>query len=444
MTSNINLFWFRRDLRLDDNTGLYQALRAGLPVLPLFIFDRNILDELDDPADRRVVFIYETVDKIRQELEEMGAALLVVYGRPEDVFTELLKTYPVNAVYTNRDYEPYARERDDRIASVLAGQKVGFLDFKDQVIFEREEISKDDHTAYSVFTPYARRWKKEVSSAHFAPAPSRAALHRLLQQPPSPMPSLHEMGFSGTGEQFPARTIALPVIRRYEGTRNYPAIAGTTRLGVHLRYGTLSIRKLVSIAFEQHETFLNELIWREFFMQMLWRQPRLVTESCRPEYDEIAWRNNEGEFERWCNGTTGFPIVDGGMRELNETGFMHNRVRMITASFLVKHLLIDWRWGEAYFARKLLDYELASNIGNWQWVAGCGCDAAPYFRLFNPDMQAKKFDPEEAYIARWVPEYKTTAYPEPMVEHSFARERCLRMYKEALTRSRQKDQHRRG
>ncbi|HVZ57078.1 MAG TPA: deoxyribodipyrimidine photo-lyase [Chitinophagaceae bacterium] len=433
MKEPVHLFWFRRDLRLQDNAGLYHALRAGLPVVPLFLFDRAILDELPDRDDARVTFIHRAVEALQAELvKRAGSSLVVRHGFPEQVFRDLLEEYDVRGVYTNDDYEPYARQRDRAIADLLQERGIGFHACKDQVLFEKDEIIKDDGRPYTIFTPYSRRWKSVLNDFYQASYPSESYLTRLLRQPPLSMPSLEEMGFLASSRTFPPRTWSPETILRYGASRDYPAHDGTTRLSVHLRFGTLSIRQLVREAGSLSGTFLNELIWRDFYHMILWHFPRVVSQSFKPEYDRIRWRNNEQEFQAWCEGATGYPIVDAGMRQLNQTGYMHNRVRMVVASFLTKHLLVDWRWGEAYFARKLLDFDLAANNGGWQWAAGSGCDAAPYFRVFNPYLQTRKFDPDLAYIRRWVPELEELTYPRPIVEHEAARRRCLEVYGAAL------------
>lgn len=432
MQPQVVLFWFRRDLRLHDNAGLFKALSSGLPVVPLFIFDSEILSALEDKRDKRVSFIYDALVQIQKKLAPLNSGLDVRYGTPLSVFATLLNTYRVQAVYANGDYEPYANKRDEAVRKLLAANGIAFYTEKDQVIFEKAEVTKDDGGGYAVFTPFAKKWKSKLANESVRPFASEKLLEKFYQQPLPPFPSLAQMGFVLDKSVSSLPSVDVAVIRQYHQTRNTPSVQGTTRLGVHLRFGTGSVRKLVSKALELNETFLGELIWREFFMQTLWHQPRLVNEACKREYDNIPWRNNEAEFERWCHGQTGYPVVDAGMRELNQTGFMHNRVRMIAASFLVKDLLIDWRWGEAYFARKLLDYELSSNNGNWQWVAGCGCDAAPYFRVFNPGLQAKKFDPKGLYLRQWIPELGTGNYPRPMVDHEGAKQRCLTAYKTAL------------
>jgi deoxyribodipyrimidine photo-lyase len=425
--SDTVIFWFRRDLRLDDNAGLYFALKENKIVLPVFILDSVILEALEDKADRRVEFLLQSLLLLKRTLEERSSSLLIVYSEPTDFFTHVRP----KAVYTNHDYEPYARHRDDEVQAILTNNGVAFKTFKDQVIFDKNEIVKDDGKPYTIFTPYSKKWKARLNDSYTKSFPTVRYLNNLKQTSPLPFPGLTEIGFRYTGTEFPERRIRLNVINKYHSLRDYPALKGTSRLSVHLRFGTVSIRKLARLAAEQNETWLNELIWRDFYQMILWHFPA-VQKAFKPAYDRIKWRNNETEFSAWCEGMTGYPIVDAGMRELNETGFMHNRVRMITASFLCKHLLIDWRWGEAYFANKLLDFDLAANNGGWQWAAGSGCDAAPYFRVFNPELQANKFDPELKYVTKWIPELNTADYPQPIVEHKFARERALGTYKQAL------------
>lgn len=432
----INICWFRRDLRLYDNAALYHALKSGLPVLPVFIFDTNILDELDQKADRRVEFIHDALSGMQEQLTATGASLEVYYGTPIHVFTQLLKKYHVQQVFTNTDYEPYATERDTAIASLLQKQGASLHTYKDQVIFDKDEIVKDDGKPYTVFTPYSRKWKATLNDFYLQAYPTEKYSPHFFRQPPVAIPSLHSMGFTAVEKPFPSPQPDTALIEKYNVQRDYPALHGTSRLGVHLRFGTISIRQLAATARGLNETYLNELIWRDFYQTILWHFPQVGRgKAFKPEYDFIKWRNNEKEFEAWCAGLTGYPIVDAGMRELNETGFMHNRVRMITASFLAKHLLIDWRWGEAYFAGKLLDYDLAANNGGWQWAAGSGCDAAPYFRIFSPSRQTANFDGELKYIRQWVPELDDLTYPLPIVDHDFARRRCLEVYGKALKES---------
>ncbi len=432
MANPISIFWLRRDLRLHDNAGLFQALQSPWPVLPIFIFDTDILDSLEDKKDRRVEFIYDALKKMQDQLSGIGSSLDIRYGRPEKIVEQLINDYEVKAVFTNHDYEPYAIKRDEQIKALIHSKDIPFHSFKDQVIFEKKEVVKDDCTPYTVFTPYSRKWKSNLKAGSYEPYKTEDYFDRFCKQPSRPIPELSKMGFERSRQEFPSDTWQADLILKYKEQRNIPSIRGTSRLSVHLRFGTISIRELAKEAGKLNETFLNELIWREFYQMILWHFPQVIHRSFKPAYDQIQWRNNEREFEAWCEGKTGYPIVDAGMRELNETGFMHNRVRMIVASFLTKHLLIDWRWGEAYFAKKLLDFDLSANNGGWQWAAGSGCDAAPYFRVFNPYLQTEKFDPQFNYIQRWVPEWKELTYPAPIIEHDVARKRCLEVYGQAL------------
>lgn len=435
LTANddVAVFWFRRDLRLHDNHGLYQALEQSERVLPIFIFDRNILDPLRDQKDRRVAFIHRHLAGMHGWLARKDSGLWSFYGTPEEGFQALLKQFNVSAVFTNHDYEPYARERDANIAKLLDGKGIPFHSFKDHVIFEKDEILTNQGDPYKVYTPYRKKWVAELSDEHLVSYSIDDVDQHFVTWSAAPLVPLAEMGFKDAGIDYPDKEPDTAIVENYDQTRDIPADEhGTTRLGIHLRFGTVSIREMVRKAKSLNKTWLHELIWREFFIQVLWHFPQVVDTSFRPEYDRIPWRRSKNDYERWCKGKTGYPIVDAGMRELNETGHMHNRVRMIVASFLCKHLLIDWRWGERYFAEKLLDYELASNNGNWQWAAGTGCDAAPYFRVFNPWTQTEKFDKDMTYIKRWVPEVTSTDYPKPMVDHSAARKRALETYKAAL------------
>ena len=427
----MNVFWFRRDLRIDDNKGFLEALTSGKEVLPIFIFDQSILDQLEK-EDARVSFIHELIDKIDIELQKVGRNLAVFNGNPIEIFEQLVKENKIENIFTNHDYEPYARKRDETISAFLATKNIGFKTFKDQVIFEKSEVVKDDQTPYVVFTPYSKKWKENFKKTPLTHFESEKFLDKVVYHS-YPFLSLNDIGFEQSKIKVAHFNTSDKLIQNYEDTRNFPALEGTSMLGTHLRFGSVSIRKMVAKAIQEtNETFWNELIWREFFMQILWHFPYSKDRSFRPKYDAIKWNNNEAEFKKWCEGKTGYPFVDAGMRELNATGHMHNRVRMIVASFLCKHLLIDWRWGETYFATKLLDYEQSSNVGNWQWAAGCGVDAAPYFRIFNPTEQIKKFDKDLIYIKKWIPELQEFSYPEPIVDHKFARERCLRVYKEAV------------
>lgn len=435
MSSKVSIFWFRRDLRLDDNVGFLEALKGEHPVLPLFIFDKKILDKLPE-NDARVSFIFETLQNMRKELQENNSSSLAMfYGNPETIFKQLVSQYSITAVYTNHDYEPYAKKRDAAIRSLLEKENIEFLTFKDQVIFEKSDIVKDDGKPYVVYTPFKNKWKSVFNAEkdleiHY----TSQHIDNVVQNSRLPNLSLSDMGFTKSEIEVPKYTVTPTLINNYEATRNFPAKEnGTSRLGPHLRFGTISVRKMMKKAIaEENEVFWSELIWREFFMQILWHFPHTTKESFRPKYDRIEWRNNEEEFKKWTKGETGYPLVDAGMRELNTTGYMHNRVRMLVASFLCKHLLIDWRWGEAYFAEKLLDYDLSANVGNWQWAAGSGVDAAPYFRIFNPTTQIEKFDKQKEYINTWIPDLQELTYPSPMVDHKMARERCLKTYKEAV------------
>ncbi len=434
MKPRIRVMWFRRDLRLSDNAALYYALRSGTPVLPVFIFDRNILDKLEDKHDRRVEFIHAAITEMQEQLLKMGTSMEVYYGYPEEVYIKIQKKYDIEAVFTNHDYEPYAQERDAAIAAILQAQGTAFKTYKDQVIFEKSEVVKDDHKPYTVFSPYARKWRAKLSDFYLKAYPTEKYFTNFYKQSPVTVPSLESMGFHAVDLPFPSKALEEAIIRHYGENRNFPALEkGTSKMGVHLRFGTVSIRYLARKAMEWNDVYLNELIWRDFYHAILWHFPQVGKgASFKPEYDKIEWRNNEAEFEHWCKGTTGYPIVDAGMRELNTTGYMHNRVRMIVASFLTKHLLIDWRWGEAYFAQKLLDFDLAANNGGWQWASSSGCDAAPYFRVFNPTLQTEKFDKDLRYIRKWVPELNEFNYPKPIVQHELARKRVLDTYAKAL------------
>ena len=428
-----SIFWFRRDLRLEDNHGLFEVLKNYKNVLPIFIFDPEILDKLPKD-DARVNFIYEQLKDLNDSLDT-NQKINTYYDRPEQVFNQLVSKFPIEAVYTNHDYEPYAIVRDKAVSDLLNLKSIAYKSFKDQVVFERNEVTKDDGLPYKVYTPYSKKWLSAFNEKCIDAYPSENLLNHLSKMDCNRWVSLEAMGFSSSKLKIAPFKMDTQLIHLYEEKRNTPSVAGTSRLGPHLRFGTVSIRKVVKKALKSSNiTFLKELIWREFFMQILWHFPHTVTKSFKPQYEAIQWRNNKEEFEKWCQGETGYPLVDAGMRELNQTGFMHNRVRMLVGSFLCKHLLIDWRWGEAYFAQKLHDFELSSNVSNWQWVAGCGVDAAPYFRIFNPTTQITKFDKDHHYIKKWVPEYQEINYAKPIVDHKFARERCLEAYKSALNR----------
>lgn len=427
----MTIFWFRRDLRLQDNVGLFHALYENNSILPIFIFDPVILSQLPR-NDSRVTFIYNQLKNIQSQLNQVGKSLAIFFDDPKTVFEKLITENKITSVYTNHDYEPYARKRDKNIYQILKANDISFKTLKDQVIFEKNEIVKDDNSPYVVYTPFSKKWKQKLSTTTLLYYNSEDFLDKIVSHSYS-FPSLETIGFEKSALKISKFDISEKLIENYENTRNFPSLNGTSMLGVYLRFGTISVREMVKKAqLSKNETFLNELIWREFFMQILWHFPHTINQSFKPKYDAIIWDNNEILFQKWCEGKTGYPFVDAGMRELNATGHMHNRVRMIVASFLCKHLLIDWRWGETYFSTKLLDYEQASNVGNWQWAAGSGVDAAPYFRIFNPTEQIKKFDKDLKYIKKWVPELETSNYPKPIVDHKEAREKCLKRYKEAL------------
>ena len=431
MKTKLNLFWFRRDLRLIDNHGLYEALQSELPVLPIFIFDTNILDKLENKEDKRVDFIFQALEKLNEYLEKQGKSIQIFYGKPLEIYQKLTEKYNIESVFCNEDYEPYAIKRDQEIKDFLASKNINFYQFKDQVIFQKDEITKADGKPYTVYTPYSKQWLLKFNDQNLEFFASEKKLENLLNIEKQNI-TLENIGFKKTNYLFENPKINLEILEKYQETRDFPTLE-TSQISVHLRFGTFSIRKLVKLASELNDnTYLKELIWREFFMQILWHFPKVIHHSFKEKYDKISWENNEELFQKWCEGTTGYPIVDAGMRELNETGLMHNRVRMVCASFLTKHLITDWRIGEAYFAEKLMDYDLSANNGNWQWSAGSGCDAAPYFRVFNPEEQQKKFDPKFIYIKKWVKEFGTSAYPKPIIEHKFARERALKRYKEGL------------
>jgi len=436
----MNIFWFRRDLRLNDNAGLYHALKNNKDVQCVFIFDTNILNRLANKTDARVTFIYDTIVSLKEELNKLGSDLSIYYGDPIKIWDSILSQNKVDNIYTNNDYESYALDRDEAVKVLADKHNVGFKSFKDHVIFERKEVTKDDGLPYTVFTPYKRKWLAKLVSK------SKSGLSYYFKQYPNykyfsnlkkfsedfPLLTLEFMGFTRSEFEFPKTIVPQKTIKSYGEKRDYPSINGTSKLGIHFRFGTISIREKARKAQQLSDVYLSELIWRDFYSQILVNFPHVEKSAFREKYERVEWRHDDVEFKAWCNGQTGYPLVDAGMRELNKTGFMHNRVRMVAASFLTKHLLMDWRLGEAYFAEKLLDFDLASNNGGWQWAAGCGTDAAPYFRIFNPESQQKKFDKEYKYIKKWIPEWGSNAYAKPIVDHKFARERCLKAYKEAL------------
>lgn len=424
----IAFFWFRRDLRLEDNVGLFFALESKYPVIPLFIFDEDILDSLPK-NDARVGFILDSLATINEKLQEIGSSLLVKKGKTQEVWQQLIQEFDVKEVFFNKDYEPYAIKRDLVISEFLTANAISCFSFKDQVIFEEKEITKADGLPYTVYTPYKNKWLEKYKTMAPIREYDTSVNFSNFFHSNFKFPNLQQIGF----EESTIKVIPhnLKKVANYHETRDFPALDSTTHLSPHLRFGTVSIRKLVNWAANKNQVFLSELIWREFFMQILFSFPKVVTQNFKAAYDGIQWRNDPEDFKRWCSGTTGYPMVDAGMRELNETGFMHNRVRMVVASFLCKHLLINWQWGEAYFAEKLLDFELSANVGNWQWAAGTGCDAAPYFRVFNPEIQLQKFDEKGIYIRKWIPEFDL-GYGQPMVEHAFARDRAIATYKAGI------------
>jgi len=429
---NLAIHRFKRDLRLADNAALYYALKSGIPVQPIFIFDTEILNKLEDKSDARVTFIHQELSRLKQELQALGSDLLVYYGNPVELWPSILEELQPSAVYTNRDYEPYAKKRDTEVSTILLKHPISFNTYKDHVLFEMDEVLKDDDTPYVVFTPYSRKWKATLTPYQLKPYPTEKYFNSFNHRAPTPLITLEEMGFKKSKIAFPPKTTTLSVIKNYEANRDFPAIAGTSRLSLHLRFGTVSIRDKAAKGKKTSEKWLNELIWRDFYVHILHHFPHTVEGSFKPQYDQIRWSTNEEHFKAWCEGMTGYGLVDAGMRELNATGFMHNRVRMVVASFLTKHLLLNWRWGEAYFAQKLLDFDLASNNGGWQWAAGSGVDAAPYFRIFNPYIQIERFDSKHEYIKKWIPEWGTNAYPKEIVDHKTARELCLATYKSGL------------
>ena len=429
---SVSIIWFRRDLRLDDNAALYYALKNGDAIVPVFVFDTNILDDLEDKKDRRITFIYEALEAMQIILQKQKASLEIYHGKPVETYQKLLEKYTIKTVFANEDYEQYAIDRDEQISQLLQQHNAQLKLYKDQVIFSKNEIVKKNGEPYTVFTPYSKLWLATLTDFYIKPYPTEKYFNHFYQQQPIAFPTLQSIGFEKNDEPFPSSELNKNIIQNYGKTRDLPGIEGTSRLSIHLRFGTISIRKVVAFAKENNAIFLKELIWRDFYQMILWQSDLVRKEKAfKPKFDNIQWRNNEDEFQRWCNGNTGYAIVDAGMRQLNAIGYMHNRVRMITASFLSKHLLIDWRWGEAYFAKKLLDYDYASNNGGWQWSAGTGADPSPYFRVFNPDAQTKKWDKQFTYIKQWVPEYNSPEY-KPMIDHKTARQRALQVYRAAV------------
>lgn len=459
------LVWLRRDLRLEDHAALYLAAKEAAAVLPVFIFDTAILGSLP-AADRRVEFIWETVAGLKAELQARGSDLVVRHGLAEAEIPALAEALGATAVVCAHDYEPAAIARDGVVRDRLAARGIEFLTIKDQVVFERDEVLTASGTPFSVFTPYRNAWMRQLAPFYLKAYPTAAALERLARREPEPIPALEDIGFVRTnlkalgvqaGAEGGNARVAdfLRRIDRYKTARDFPGVKGVSYLSVHLRFGTVSIRTLARIAWQQGTEgamgWLNELIWRDFYHQILWHRPDVVGHAFKPEYDDLPFPNDPALFQAWCEGRTGYPLVDAAMRQMNQTGYMHNRLRMVAASFLVKDLLVDWRWGERYFAEVLIDFDLAANNGGWQWAASTGCDAQPYFRIFNPVSQSEKFDPDGAFIRRYVPElagltapaihapWKHTlgkhggavGYPQPIVDHAVQRDRVLALFKTA-------------
>lgn len=421
----MNIFWFRRDLRLNDNIGLHEALKSG-KVHPIFIFDEIILDKLEK-NDSRLNFIYETLEKINLKLSKYYTSIKYYYGNPSDIWLDIIKDNNIDNVYWNKDYEPYALKRDCNIQNILDKNNIQSYSFKDQVIFEESEILKNDGTPYTIYTPYKNKWLSRIREPQLIN--SVDLFHNFIKNREKNF-KLSSLGFIKS--KISVKPYTFSNVSHYHEIRDYPAKDQTSYLSPHLRFGTISVRECVLKALKENDIFLSELIWREFFKQIIYHFPYVINKPFKEKYNKIKWINNSNDFKKWKLGLTGYPMVDAGMRQLNQTGYMHNRVRMITASFLVKHLLIDWRLGEAYFAKKLLDYDLSANNGNWQWAAGTGCDSAPYFRIFNPIEQLKKFDTNLNYVHNWVKDFKNDSYPEPMIDHKLARQRCLETYKIGL------------
>ncbi|MDP3679050.1 MAG: deoxyribodipyrimidine photo-lyase [Methylotenera sp.] len=465
-----SLVWFRRDLRDFDHAALYHALKHSAQVYCAFVFDTEILDKLTDKADRRVAFIWESVRELKAALQNKGGDLIVLHGRAADEIPTLANTLQVQAVFTNHDYEPSAIARDLLVEAQLQTSNIAFHHYKDQVIFEKDEVLTMTGKSYSVFTPYKNRWLNTVNDFYLKAYPVDAYLHHLAKPETNDLISLELLGFqrtnlshmrlptgmSGSAELFADFSER---IQRYKEARDFPAVKGVSYLSVHLRFGTISIRHLVRTALQLGgagaETWASELIWRDFYFQILHHHPQLADgKAFKPEFEALPFPNNPDYFQAWCDGKTGYPLVDAAMRQLNNTGFMHNRLRMVAASFLVKDLLIDWRWGERYFAEKLIDFDFSANNGGWQWAASTGCDAQPWFRIFNPITQSEHFDANGRFIRKYVtelvncndkeihapwlmPPLRQTAintvvgrdYPQPIVDHASQRALALVLYK---------------
>ena len=473
-TLDAALFWFRRDLRATDNAGLYHALKSARRVYCVFVFDTEILDALPNKLDRRVEFILESVGELEASLRALGGGLMVRHARADALIPALARELNVDAVFVNDDYEPLAIARDLRVRDELMRNDIGFHAFKDTVIFEKGEVLTQAGGSYSVFTPYKNAWLKKLDDFYLKAYPVHAYAIRLAPSPANEsLPTLASLGFEPTnlkalgidaGESGARRRLEDFVERmeRYRDARDFPAVKGVSWLSVHNRFGTVSIRELAALAHAETlrrknpgaETWLGELIWRDFYFQILYHHPHVVASAFRREYDAIEWPNDNALFAAWCEARTGYPIIDAAMRQINQTGYMHNRLRMIVASFLTKDLLIDWRLGEKYFADNLNDFDLAANNGGWQWAASTGCDAQPYFRIFNPVTQSERFDPAGKFIRRYLPELKNVPdkfihapwtmplpeqqscaavigndYPAPVVDHAVQREKALALYK---------------
>lgn len=465
-----SLVWFRRDLRDFDHAALYHALKSSQQVFCIFVFDTEILDLLINKADRRVEFIWESVNELKTALQKNGADLIVKYGLAREIIPQLARELQVNTVFTNRDYEPAAVARDADVASHLARHEIAFQSFKDQVIFEKDEILSLSNKPYSVFTPYKNAHRKKLNAFYLSAYPVEKYLHNLAKITPEKLVNLEAMGFERTN----LKALRLPTgmtggkqlfedfqnrINRYKEARDFPAIKGASYLSVHLRFGTVSIRHLARTAWNMAgsgaEIWLNELIWRDFYAQILYHNPQVAAgKSFKAEFEHLQFSNNQALFKAWCEGKTGFPIIDAAMRQINQTGYMHNRLRMVAASFLVKDLLVDWRWGERYFAENLIDFDLSANNGGWQWAASTGCDAQPWFRIFNPETQSERFDASGKFIRKYVPELVNCSdqeihspwkipplrqqsiqviigkdYPLPIVNHAEQRILALDLYK---------------
>lgn len=426
------LFWFRRDLRLKDNHGLFQALKSGRPVTCIYIFDTNRLSQLEK-NDARITFIHNTLSDLKKELEEYGSTLDVRFGDPVKIFPHLIRVYNFRQVFANHDYDSYSTELDHKVRNLLMEHSIKFRSFKDHVIFEKNEIIDSKNEPYVTFDPYFKKWKKSITFNKVFNYKSEFYLKNLFNMSPIEFPTINQIGFEKSKIEFNSPSLSLSTIKNYDKTKTFPGIKnGTSRIGIHLRYGTISVRECVNFALSHNDSWLTELIWRDFYNQILFHFPHIENSSFKKSYDKIKWENNEELFQKWCEGNTGYPLVDAGMRELKNTGYMHSQIRIIVSSFLCKNLRIDWRWGERYFSKHLLDFDLASNIGGWQGAAGSGVESTPYFQVSNPLKQTHSFDPQLTYIKKWVPEFKNPDYPKPIVDFIESREICFKMYKKAI------------